>query len=71
MQIYYNPKGNRGIKYNNEIDEMRETSPKNVTNGVLVEIAFHDHYKDAKWIVDNQKKIGYAIADAVASYFGR
>ena len=50
---------------------MRETSPKNVTNGVLVEIAFHDHYKDAKWIVDNQKKIGYAIADAVASYFGR
>ena len=36
---------------------MRETDPKNVTNGVLVEIGFHDHYNDAKWMVDNQKKL--------------
>ena len=71
MKIYYNPKGNRGVKYSNPFGGMCETDPKNVTNGVLVEIGFHDHYNDAKWMVDNQKKIGYAIADAVASYFGR
>lgn len=69
MRIYYNPKGNRGIKYSEPLGGLRETSPKNVTNGVLVEIAFHDHYNDAKWMVDNQKKIGYAIADAVIAYF--
>lgn len=68
MKIYYNPKGNRGVKYSNPFGGMRETDPKNVTNGVLVEIGFHDHYNDAKWMVDNQKEIGYAIADAVISY---
>lgn len=71
VSIYYDSKGNRGVCYSTALGGMRETNPKNVTNGVLVEIAFHDHYNDAKWIVDNQMKIGYNIADSVASYFGK
>ena len=71
LNVYYDSKGNRGVKYSTSLGGMRETNPKNVTNGVLVEVAFHDHYEDAKWIVNNQMKIGYAIADAVAVYFGK
>jgi N-acetylmuramoyl-L-alanine amidase len=69
MNIYYDKKGDRGVRYSTSLGGMRETNPKNVTNGVLVEIAFHDHMDDALWIVKNQMQIGYTIADAVASYY--
>ena len=69
MNIYYNPNGDRGVKYSTSLGGMRETNPMNVTNGVLVEVAFHDNYEDAKWIVNHEQQIGYTIADTVASYF--
>jgi hypothetical protein len=33
---------------------------------VILEIDFHTNYSATKWLVNNRKKIGYAIAEAIA-----
>ncbi|MDD3392539.1 MAG: FN3 associated domain-containing protein [Bacilli bacterium] len=68
MSIYPVAAYDRGVKESASIGGLRENKPTNVTNGVLVEIAFHDNYYDAKWIMNNIELIGNTIADAVIEY---
>lgn len=37
---------------------------------VLVEVAFHDNWADANWIVNNINTIALALANSIAQYFG-
>ncbi|MBQ7141008.1 MAG: N-acetylmuramoyl-L-alanine amidase [Bacilli bacterium] len=66
VAIYPSGKG-RGV-WNSR--NLMETNPNNVNNGALVEVAFHDNYNDAKWIIDNFQLIGETMADAIANYYG-
>ena len=70
MDIYYNKEdelANRGVKYAN--GSLAEAKPTYVPFGILLEIAHHDYKDDAKWIIENKKKIGYSIADAILHYY--
>ena len=58
---------NRGIKY--AMGSLGEVNPLNISRGVLIEIAFHDDYNDAKWIVDNYVKIGENIAKSIIDFY--
>lgn len=69
MRIYYNSYGDRGVLNSVEIGGLRETNPDNVNNGILIEVAFHDNWNDAVWIVKNVKEIGRALAEAIVSYY--
>ncbi len=37
---------------------------------VLVEVAYHDNWADANWIVNNTNLIALALANSLAQYFG-
>ena len=37
---------------------------------VLLELAYHDHYDDAQWIINNIEAIGANLALSVADYLG-
>lgn len=37
---------------------------------VLAEVAFHDNWADANWIVNNTQAIAMALANSLAQYFG-
>lgn len=65
--IYYDKEnGNRGVKYSNgALGETRMPS-----FGILVEIAHHDYYDDAKWIMENKELIGNTIANSILKYYG-
>lgn len=69
VSIYYNKYGDRGVLNSIEIGGLGETNPYNVNNGILIEVAFHDNWNDAKWITKNIKKIGTKIADAIIKYY--
>lgn len=58
---------NRGVKYAN--GALGEVNDNYLPFGILLEIAHHDNEKDAKWIVDNKKLIGYNIADSILRYY--
>lgn len=58
---------NRGIKYAR--GSLGEVNTLNISRGVLIEIAFHDNYDDAKWIVDNYEKIGENIAKTIVDFY--
>ena len=58
---------NRGVKY--ALGEIGEANDNYVRNGVLIEIAHHDDLMDAKWMIEQQKEIGYALADAILKYY--
>jgi len=62
------PGYNRGIKYAN--GALGECNDEWVYMGLLIEVAHHDYEKDAAWIMQNKKLIGYNIADSILSYFG-
>lgn len=65
--IYYDKEnGNRGVKYSN--GALGET--KMPTFGILVEIAHHDYFDDAKWIMENKELIGNTIANSILKYYG-
>lgn len=66
LTIYPDPNKGKGILKN----RLMETNPNRVNNGVLVEVAFHDNYDDAKWIIDNFQLIGETMANAIADYYG-
>ncbi len=71
MEIYYNKNRNRGIKDSSTIGGFYEISPKSVTNGVLIEVGFHDNREDATWIVNNLQTIGEAIGKGIVNYLGK
>ena len=58
---------NRGVKY--ALGEIGEANDNYVRFGILIEVAHHDDYQDAKWMVDQQKEIGYALAEVILNYF--
>lgn len=58
---------NRGVKYAN--GALGEANDNYIPFGILVEIAHHDNYQDASWIMENKKLIGYNIADSILEYY--
>ncbi len=57
----------RGIKYaNKSLGEANDSFHKNAT---LIEIAYHDDYNDAKWIVDNKEEIAKNIGDSILNFY--
>lgn len=60
------PTGDRGVKATTQLYEVWATN----AIATLVEIAFHDNYTDASFIVNNIQAIGIAIAKGVCSYLG-
>ncbi len=58
---------NRGVKY--ALGEIGEANDNYVRFGILIEVAHHDDYQDAKWMVEQQKEIGYALAEVILNYF--
>ena len=61
------PLYNRGIKYAR--GSLGEVNDNYVNNGALIEVAFHDNYEDATWIVQNLEQIGQNIASSIISYY--
>jgi len=67
---YYNQEdkeANRGVKYAN--GALGEVNNLYLDFGLLIEVAYHDLETDAKWIMENQKLIGYTIADSILKYY--
>ena len=64
---YQNSTTNHGVKY--ALGGLGEVNPLNISRGVLIEVAYHDNYDDAKWIVDNYEKIGENIASSIISFY--
>ena len=58
---------NRGVKYAH--GEIGEANDLYVRFGLLIEVAHHDDLQDAKWIKENEKEIGYAMAEVILNYF--
>lgn len=69
IDLYYNKYGDRGVLYSVEMGGLGETNPYNVNNGILMELAFHDNWNDAVWMVKNINKIGKAIAKTIIDYY--
>ena len=58
---------NRGVKY--ALGEIGEANDDYIKFGILIEVAHHDDYQDAKWMKENEKEIGYAMAEVILKYF--
>lgn len=56
----------RAIQARTDLAELRDTK----STAVYVECEFHDNLAIAKWIIENTKTIGEAIAKGVCDYFG-
>lgn len=69
FSIYYKKTGNRGVKFSSLTIPLAETNPENVNHGILIEVAFHDNFDDATWIVQNIQKIGRNLAETIISYY--
>lgn len=54
------------LRYNSELAELNSTN----AIAVYLEVEFHDTKEGAKWIIDNVKNIGEAIAKGVCNYYG-
>lgn len=70
MSIYpykEDEKTNRGVKY--ALGALGEVNDNYLPFGILVEVAHHDYYEDALWIMQNKKLIGYNIADSILKYY--
>ena len=61
------PTYNRGVKYAR--GELGEANDEYVRTGALIEVAFHDQYDDALWIMQNINTIGENIANSILSYY--
>ena len=58
---------NRGVKYaRGTLGEVNEDFLK---CGVLIEVAFHDNYNDATWIVNNRDEIATNIANTIIDFY--
>ncbi len=70
FDIYYTEEeiANRGVKY--AFGALGEVNNLYVPFGTLLEVAHHDHEKDAAWIMQNKELIANTIADTILKYFG-
>lgn len=62
-----NPTYHRGIKYAN--GSLGEVNTQYLPCGALIEVAYHDQYDDALWVMQNIDKIGQNIANSIISYY--
>ena len=58
---------NRGVRYAR--GSLGEANDEYVANGALIEVAFHDNYEDAMWMVEKMEEIGQNIANSIISYY--
>ena len=58
---------NRGVKYAN--GSLGEVNDDFLPTGALIEVAYHDQYDDALWIMKNINTIGENIANSILSYY--
>ena len=58
---------NRGVKYAN--GSLGEVNDDFLPTGALIEVAYHDQYDDALWIMQNINTIGENIANSILSYY--
>lgn len=61
------PNTNRGVKYAN--GSLGEANDSFIPCGALIEIAYHDNYEDASWILKSREEIGKNIATSILSYY--
>lgn len=57
----------RGVKY--ALGSLGETNDNFIRCGTLIEVAYHDHYQDATWIVQNMEEIAQNIADSIINFY--
>ena len=57
----------RGVKYAS--GSLGEANDSFIPCGTLIEIAYHDNYDDAKWIIENREVIGNNIARSIINYY--
>ena len=62
-----NPLYDRGIKYAR--GSLGEVNEDFLPCGSLIEVAYHDQYDDALWIMQNIENIGNNIANSIYSYY--
>lgn len=60
------PGDDYSLRYNPELAELNATT----AIAVYLEVEFHDTVEGAKWIINNAKNIGEAIAKGVCEYYG-
>ena len=58
---------NRSVRYAR--GSLGEANDEYVANGALIEVAFHDNYEDAMWMVEKMEEIGQNIANSIISYY--
>ena len=61
------PGTDRGVKY--AAGSLGEANDSFIPCGTLIEVAYHDNYEDAKWILENMEQIGNNIASSILSYY--
>ena len=62
-----NPLYDRGVKYAR--GSLGEVNEDFLPCGSLIEVAYHDQYDDALWIMQNIENIGNNIANSIYSYY--
>ncbi len=67
MYPYKDDTSNRGIKYSAE--SLGEANDNFLPCGTLLEVAYHDNYNDAKWIVEHRTEIARNIGNSILKYY--
>ena len=57
----------RGVKYAN--GALGEANDNFIKCGALIEVAYHDNYEDASWIVQNMDQIAKNIASSIIEFY--
>lgn len=60
-------KSNRGVKFAR--GSLGEVNDDFIKCGALIEVAYHDDYNDAKWIVQNKEEIAKNLADTIIDFY--
>lgn len=64
---YKSDDANRGVKYAN--GSLGEANDNFIKCGSLIEVAYHDDYNDAEWIMQNKDTIGKNIAQSIIDFY--
>lgn len=57
----------RGVKY--AFGSLGEANDRFIKCGALIEVAYHDNYQDASWIMQNMETIAQNIADSIIEFY--
>lgn len=64
---YKDEYSNRGVKYSGK--SLGEANDLFIKCGTLIEVAYHDYYEDAVWMVENLNLIAENIGNSVLEYY--